>query len=323
MEPPEEFRGFSRLNSKVCLYTSSQTPRNPNEPLTLIVVCSWLFAAPKHIAKYIQLYQNNLLAADILLIQPVVGDMIWTSDAAQLRQLSPAVAAIDAFLATSHGPNRHLVLHVFSNAGSHAAVQLEEAYQALHRSASLPVTALVLDSCPGAPSAMLSANAMIRSLPKSLLIKIIGVALIYCAVGVVGLLDSLGVYENVISKTRRALNNPSGCFLRADTARIYLYRNRMSWFPGGISWNMQKRLANWLEKGVQCKQLSFLAVDMSGTLLLLEISMSTPFYQRLATGSKSRWLVPFNACEQKPLASPFVNVPEHLRGSKLCGERSI
>ncbi|KAL4950318.1 hypothetical protein BDW69DRAFT_59384 [Aspergillus filifer] len=223
MEPPIGLRGFSRLNNQVSLCTSGQKKASTDKQPSLVIVCAWLFAAPKHIAKYTQLYQTNMPAADILLIQPVVGDMIWTSNSAQLQQLNPAVATIDVFLDSSQVSNRRLIFHIFSNAGSHAAVQLAEAYQLLHPSATLPVTSLVLDSCPGAPSAMLSASAMILALPNYLLVKVIGAALIYTIVGAVALLDSLGVYQNVIAKTRRALNDPSGCFLWPGMGRVYLY----------------------------------------------------------------------------------------------------
>ncbi|KAL4908401.1 hypothetical protein BDW74DRAFT_147393 [Aspergillus multicolor] len=56
MVSPQALRNFSRLNNQISLYTSSQQPRGSHEPPTLVVVCAWLFAAPKHIAKYTQLY---------------------------------------------------------------------------------------------------------------------------------------------------------------------------------------------------------------------------------------------------------------------------
>ncbi|KAL2827130.1 hypothetical protein BDW59DRAFT_171437 [Aspergillus cavernicola] len=172
-----------------------------------------------------QLYQTKLPEADILLIQPIVGDMIWTPDSTQLHTLTPAVVAIDAFLDTIHASNQKhcLVFHAFSNAGSHAAVQLVKAYTAVHPSSKLPITGLILDSCPGTPSAILSAKAMILALPRNLIVKFLGAVLIYSIIGVVGLLDTFGLYQNVILKTRRVLNNPSQSFLQSGMERAYLY----------------------------------------------------------------------------------------------------
>jgi hypothetical protein len=178
-----------------------------------------------------QIYQSKLPEADILLIQPVVGDMVWTPEYAQLQHLGPAVTAIDAFSDTRSDQSHRLVVHAFSNAGSHAAVQLAEAYTAVHPSASLPVTGLILDSCPGAPSAILSANAMILALPKSPLVRLLGAVLIYSVVATVALLDFLRLYQNVISKTRHVLNSPSGCFLRHGVGRTYLYSRTDAMVP--------------------------------------------------------------------------------------------
>jgi hypothetical protein len=68
-----------------------------------------------------------------------------------------------------------------------------------------------------------SAKAMILSLLKSPLIRLLGAALIYSVVATVALLDFLRLYQNVISKTRHALNSQSDCFLRHGVRQAYLY----------------------------------------------------------------------------------------------------
>ncbi|KAK2746059.1 hypothetical protein FQN57_003399 [Myotisia sp. PD_48] len=206
---------FTKLNSQIYLYKSSC-----NEPLTkpcLIVICAWLFATPKHVDKYIQLYRTNLPHADILLIYSALGDMIWTTDSAQERHLDPAVQVIFHFIDSNQSPNYQLVIHAFSNAGSHAAVQLAEAFGKAHY--PMPISALVLDSCPGSPSARLAANAIVLSLPKFFIARLFGSMLVYFVVGVVMILDMLNISENVISKTRRELNTST--FL--SVPRVYLF----------------------------------------------------------------------------------------------------
>ncbi|KAL3434228.1 hypothetical protein BDV09DRAFT_186022 [Aspergillus tetrazonus] len=140
-----------------------------------------------------QIYQTKLPEADILLIQPVVGDMVWTLDYAQLQHLRPAVTALDAFLDTRSDQSHRLVVHAFSNAGSHTAVQLAEAYTAVH--------------------------------------PLLGAALIYSVVATVALLDFLRLHQNVISKTRHALNSQSGCFLQHGVRRTYLYSQTDAMVP--------------------------------------------------------------------------------------------
>ncbi|RDW83607.1 uncharacterized protein DSM5745_03933 [Aspergillus mulundensis] len=208
---------FKRLNNQVSLWPAQPSPEKSR---TLLVLCAWLFASQRHILKYVQLYQEEYPNADILLIQPVVGDMVWTSDASQLKTLDPAVDVLRSFTATS---NAGIRFHVFSNAGSHAAVQLVEAHSKNYPTTELRINALVLDSCPGSPSAILSANAMILALPRNFLVRIPGTVLIYLAIAVVAILDALGLSENVISKTRRHLNDPGLLFLRPGVQRTYVY----------------------------------------------------------------------------------------------------
>lgn len=220
---PEYLTEFLSLNAQVSLYTSPTPGPDTHNP-TLIVLCTWLFASRRHIAKYTQLYQTKIPHADILLIEPKVGDMIWTSDSMQRANLSPAATVIQKFPETSSGRPSHnkLVFHAFSNAGSHAAVQLSEALNFSAFDSSI-LSCLILDSCPGGPSAVLSGQAMISALPNTWLVRVTGAILIYLIVGVVAIVDALNLYENAISKTRRALNNPARIFLRSSVPRVYLY----------------------------------------------------------------------------------------------------
>lgn len=48
MEASKPLGAFSRLNSQISLYTSPI--QHTDQPPALVVICSWLFAAPKHIA---------------------------------------------------------------------------------------------------------------------------------------------------------------------------------------------------------------------------------------------------------------------------------
>ncbi|KAL4919211.1 hypothetical protein BDW62DRAFT_200091 [Aspergillus aurantiobrunneus] len=229
-QPPTGYpASFRRLNSQVSLCRDSG-PLAGRQP-TLIILFPWLSAAPKHVLKYVQLYQEEYPHAQILLVEPLVGDMVWASDAAQLNTLSPAVEVVKSFLDTSSEPG--IQFHVFSNAGSHAAVQLVEAYARKYPSTDLPIRALILDSCPGSPSAVLSANAMILALPRNPVIRAVGAILIYIVITVVALFDALGVSENVISKTRRQLNNPRLPFLHPNVRRTYLYSTTDRMVPWG------------------------------------------------------------------------------------------
>ncbi|KAL4876517.1 hypothetical protein BJY04DRAFT_199819 [Aspergillus karnatakaensis] len=211
--------GFVQLNSQVYL-RQGDALTDKNRP-TLIVLCAWMFAAPKHIQKYTQLYEKELPHATVLLIRPVVGDMIWTSDAAQFKTLKPAVQAINTFLKAPTNPS--VRFHIFSNGGSHAAVQLMETFKRTHPSTKMSIDTLILDSCPGSPSAVLSAKAVILAVSPNIVLRAIAWLVIWIAIVFVVVSDVMGISDNAIAKTRRHINSPHRGFLRPDTRRVYLF----------------------------------------------------------------------------------------------------
>ncbi|KAL3436993.1 hypothetical protein BDV09DRAFT_193289 [Aspergillus tetrazonus] len=135
--------------------------------------------------------------------------MVWASDASQLKALAPAVEMVKSFLSSSSTPDASVHFHVFSNAGSHAAVQLVNVNNWTYLEPGLCIHSLILDSCPGSQSAVHSANAMILGHPRNFIVSTLGAVLIYLVIAAVALLDALGVSENVVSKTRRHLNDPA------------------------------------------------------------------------------------------------------------------
>jgi hypothetical protein len=68
--------GFVSLGTRISLYT----PMKPTKG-QLIIMCTWLGAAPKHIAKYVAAYQRIAPRARILLIQSnaptIVSSYAW------------------------------------------------------------------------------------------------------------------------------------------------------------------------------------------------------------------------------------------------------
>ncbi|KAL4734523.1 hypothetical protein BDV11DRAFT_174686 [Aspergillus similis] len=92
---------FERLNAQISI---RRARRADDRQAALVIICAWLFAAPKHVFKYVDLYGQEIPHADILLIQPVVGDMVWTSDASQFKTLAPAVEVVNSFLSPSSPP---------------------------------------------------------------------------------------------------------------------------------------------------------------------------------------------------------------------------
>lgn len=194
---------------KVGPRTSLFTPKKPNSG-HLIILCTWLGAARKHILKYITLYQILSPGDRILLVESNVP-IITSSYARQRNAIKPAVSAVLDTLAecdigsapseeTEAAPNakqtvnnsRHsslprksskstpqVFLHVFSNGGTTSATQLLLVLKA-HLGAPLPLAGLICDSCPAKGTYWRSYDAMVLSLPNGLAMRVLGALLCHC-----------------------------------------------------------------------------------------------------------------------------------------------
>lgn len=184
----------------------------------LVIMCSWMGAAKRHIAKYVAGYQKQLPDARILLIQSSLSQVTWQSNKHQQRQLAPAVAVIRSMAKTSQATK--IILHIFSNGGAQSYCQLGAAYRG-ETGRHLPVSSIICDSSPGRATWRLSAEAMVLSLPKNPVLRLIGTVLIHLIIAMVFLGDELFGIENVIDKARRQLLDPA--FLPPSVPRVYLY----------------------------------------------------------------------------------------------------
>ncbi|KAA8649465.1 hypothetical protein EYZ11_008080 [Aspergillus tanneri] len=176
------------------------SPEKPH-PGQLVVICTWLGASPKHIAKYVDLHRSIAPHARILLIESEVAILV-SSYAYQRRAIQPAARAICNSLAESssnHPPK--ILLHTFSNGGTNTATQLLITLrETLHE--PLPLIGLVLDSTPAKGTYWKSYDAMVFSLPPSG--RIFGSAVIHALLVVLYAWIACG-NENPASLMRRTL----------------------------------------------------------------------------------------------------------------------
>ena len=190
--------------------TSLFTPQNPTSG-QLVIICTWLGAARKHISKYIALYRKIASGARILLVESNVPILI-SSYVRQRDAIKPAVSAVldtlkecDIGTAPSenteavsngkktvnndnqHGsvprnvnkPTPQILLHVFSNGGTNTATQLLIVLNA-RLQAPLPLAGLLCDSCPAEGTYWRSYDAMVLSLPKDLATRFLGALACHC-----------------------------------------------------------------------------------------------------------------------------------------------
>ncbi|KAK4690206.1 hypothetical protein P7C71_g6524, partial [Lecanoromycetidae sp. Uapishka_2] len=220
---------FTHIGPRTSLYT-------PPKPVSgqLIIICTWLGAARKHIAKYTTLYRNIAPGARILLIESNVPILI-SSYEKQREVIKPAVSAVLDTLSecdiypTPNGkqkdskasrtavdgnrdgaipndpskPNPQILLHVFSNGGTNTATQLLIVLNS-HLKAPLPLAGLLCDSSPAKGTYWRSYDAMVLSLPKGVATRLLGAVACHC---ILVLLYTWIAYgnENPASLFRRTL----------------------------------------------------------------------------------------------------------------------
>jgi hypothetical protein len=233
---------------------------NPHRRPDLIILCAWMAAAPRHIAKYIaghdSLFPPTASApypVPFLVVTCSVGDITWRSQAAHESALAPGAIAAHAALslaALEPGRTPRALLHVFSNGGAHSALALARltarggplfspASPSPPSSSSGPALGacarLVLDSTPGAETfasgfRALSAAAAGLPWPLRLLAR---AAVPFVLAGMV-LRSVLTLRRSFVARLRRGVNDPELFCLPASPSspsrgerwagrRVYLY----------------------------------------------------------------------------------------------------
>ena len=193
---PSPLNDFVELGPRTSLFT----PQKPSHG-QLIVLCTWLGAAHKHIFKYTSLYKGIAPGARILLVESNIRS-ITSSYVKQREAIKPAVSAALDTLAecgifssnttqvandshhTSSSSNTNkatpqILLHVFSNGGTTTATQLLLVLNA-HLNVPLPLVGLLCDSCPAKGTYWRSYDAMVLSLPNNLATQLLGALVCHC-----------------------------------------------------------------------------------------------------------------------------------------------
>lgn len=189
----------------------------PHSSPDVIIICAWGFAHAKHIAKYISGHQSLFPTAKILLIYNCVANIMWKSDSSQMQWFQPAATVLRECIDTK--PDLKVLLHLFSNTGSHSAVQLAEACALNNPPFALPVTSIILDSCPSMPIFEPMANALALGAPsKNIVITTIARAAAYAIVGFTLALEKTGLATHAATKLYTQLNSTNDVFLTRGTS---------------------------------------------------------------------------------------------------------
>ena len=194
---------FVHIGPRASLYTPSKSSVGQ-----LVILCTWLGAARKHITKYTTLYQRIAPGARILLIESNVPILV-SAYARQRNQIQSAVSVVldtisecgfldelpssskeassvftekchpaDDDATTLAGSSPKIVIHTFSNGGSNTITQLLiELRKRLP--CPIPIAGIVMDSCPAKGTYWRSYNAMVLSLPPGVGTRLAGAVAVH------------------------------------------------------------------------------------------------------------------------------------------------
>ena len=210
------YPGFERLSPIVYLKDAA-TYSNDASPC-LIILCVWMGASSRLVAKYTSQYIELFPDSSILLLTTTPQTMFLISTANHHRLLTPAVEVLQRY------PDQSFTAAIYSNGGVSSLTSLAKVYlQTTGR--ALPVQNMLIDSAPGDPTDLASGQkAMFISLPPVLRRNPQGrlfSGIIWLLFYLWAMIIHLGIALNPILTFRTALNDSN--LLASGGKRTYVY----------------------------------------------------------------------------------------------------
>ena len=207
---------------------TSKSIASSDTPLPkLIILFTWMGAAPSHISKYISGYRDHFPSSRLLIIRNSPADLFYRSSSTQRRWLAPA---IDVLLSTisvlekieqNKQQKPDLLIHIFSNGGSTQLLNFLRTYYLATSSNVFPSHIKILDSCPGTATFQRSVRAMAVGLPPAQPLRLLLLIVTYIVIAAYWLAFSLNVISDPIGLIRRGLNDKA--LIKGELKRGYIY----------------------------------------------------------------------------------------------------
>ncbi|XXG96266.1 hypothetical protein Hte_002547 [Hypoxylon texense] len=227
--------GFIKLGPNIFLYTPPEYQAG-----RLVVLCTWLGAADKHIAKYADVYRTKAPNAKILLLKSVVGSMI-SSYSRQRKAMKPAELAVCQVLdecgylqsagGTKGSRNKpQILLHLMSNGGANSATNFLVDFNQRFK-IRLPLVGLMCDSTPNASSYRKTCRAFMYSFPYSFPLSLVTSAFVHVTITLLYLSIAMGRYEAPEDYWRKSIlnaeliENERACYIASKADKMTDWRD--------------------------------------------------------------------------------------------------
>jgi hypothetical protein len=217
MSNPKKTTGmehFTRLSPSIYLHDPTSKP-SPSEP-ELILLCGWMDASMRNLAKYTSGYRARYPGSRIIVVTTSATDAVVRTNNANRKRVAPVLDIIYALQ-----PGAKFLLHYFSNGGSWTTTMLAKAYKE-KTGRPLPATAMILDSTPGRATYEATIRAFAVGLQRSnILIRILGTLVLRILFGLYKLIYWIRRTPDMIDIVREDLNDKS--VFDTNTPRLYVY----------------------------------------------------------------------------------------------------
>jgi Eukaryotic protein of unknown function (DUF829) len=201
---------------------SADDSTTSDAPPELILLFTWMGAAPKHIAKYTATYQLLYPQSAILLIRTGFTDVAFRPYCNLWRRLTPAVTKTLSTITTaaSQGRKPRILVHAFSNGGSFTFLTFAKLFRQ-RAGTTIPLLALILDSGPGRSDYARSINAIMAGVPQHPLVRLPARGAVHVMLTAMWALNKVLGAESIVQQSYREMND--GGIFDMDTPRLYLY----------------------------------------------------------------------------------------------------
>ena len=234
-KPDNPLAPFAKLGPSIYIQEPTESADdNKNAPpyAPTIVLAFWMNAPARALAKYVIEYRRLAPRARIIFIRSSSHDfLVRFTKRAQHARVAPAVAALRASAAP-------VFVHMFSNGGVFAAVNVLEAYRAA-TGQPLRVSAMVFDSAPGVATLPAAVKAMAFVLPRARVLRVLGKVVLWVVFALGEMLRRMLRVPHAVHVARRAINDrglvrgvgegeggkPRRCYVYSDVDELVHWRD--------------------------------------------------------------------------------------------------
>lgn len=232
------------LQKKLSTTHSGHSVENQITGPDYVILFTWVDAHPQHILKYVQGYSRLYPDARLIILTTSLKDMLFSSSAAE----QAGYRAMFEILQST--PEANVLIHTFSNGGAYRVTEFFLAYWKRFQ-LRFNARAMILDSNPGKGTVRRTTAAIMYSLPKHWLVRLLGKYIVFAALILLRIVNKIFRKENVVTVVRRRLNDPQIVDVQMPRCYLYSKADEMVWWQDIEEHALEAKQKGWLVESVR------------------------------------------------------------------------